>query len=160
MWDNGWQERLENRLAELGHDSLSSLLASHPGETYESMAALLGNESHAPAPIQLISVQYAEARRAGTVRHAAMDALCRVLRERFPEGWGTGDNVEFRTVSALSGWSSEILETGQQPQLESVLDAVIDAMTATPPAPGWLPASTSDSYIDRIFEISWPTNMP
>jgi hypothetical protein len=103
-WSPDWPDRVGSAIRSLGFANLTDFLASMPARPYGEIANHLGQV----APIQVIAVQFREAKSAGRVREAAKDSLCRNLVEQLPDGWGIGDNADWQSVRALSSWSSEI----------------------------------------------------
>jgi hypothetical protein len=151
-WSPDWKGRISDSVQVLGFSNLTDLLAAMPSRPYGDIATLLGNF----APIQIISVQFQEAKLAGKVRDAAKDSLCRNLVEKLPKGWGNGENSEWKSVMALSGWSSEIQVTGGCEELRPILMAVSDALCELPPPKGWSPKGPDDLLIESVFQSHWP----
>jgi hypothetical protein len=151
-WSPDWVGRIDNAIRSLGFVSLTEFLASMPSQPYGEIAKRLGQI----APIQIIAVQFLEAKSARRVREAAKDSLCRNLVEQLPEGWGVGANAEWQTARALSSWSSEIQVTGECEELKSTLLAVAKALREMPPPQGWIPKGPDDSIIESIFDSRWP----
>lgn len=154
-WTEGWEKQLRAALQRLGYGELSELLHAHPAKPYGVLAAMLAGPDFRPAPMQVISLQYEEARRRRDPRGAAMDALCRVINEKFPAGWDSTVSRADRAV-ALTGWASEGVVSGGLSRFAGEFDAVFDYLFDTPPASGWLPASAEDPYIRRAFDHGWP----
>ena len=151
-WQRDWPNALREAVHSLGFSSLTDALAAMPGRPYGEVANRLGNV----APIQVIAIQFREARQSGRVRDAAKDSLCRNLVERLPNGWRVGEKSDWQSVLALSSWSSEIKVTGECPELESTLFAVSSALRATPPPTGWIPLGPHDRIIESAFDLHWP----
>lgn len=151
-WSPDWADRIGSAIRSLGFDSLAEFLVSMPARPYSEIASHLGQV----APIQVIAVQFREAKSAGRVREAAKDSLCRNLVEQLPDGWGIGDKADWQSVRALSSWSSEVQVTGECEELKSTLLAVARALRELPPPHGWIPKGPDDSIIESVFDSQWP----
>jgi hypothetical protein len=123
-----------------------------PARPYEEAANWLGQF----APIQLIAIQFREAKSLGLVREAAMDSLSRNLVEQLPHGWGSCDNADWQAIKALSSWSSEIQVTGELDEYKSTLLAIAKELRALPPPVGWVPSGPDDPLLVSIFDLQWP----
>ncbi len=143
--------RLQNYLRAEGLSSLSELLASHPNRTYSEIASLVGKV----APIQLIAIQFQEAKKTGRTQDAVKDCLVRNLNEQLPKGWGVGEKAEWKSVLALSSWSSEVKVTGDCDYLDATLFAIVKSLRALPPPTGWTPLGINDPIIGTIFDSCW-----
>lgn len=154
IWHPSWPERLLEKVRATGFQDVSELLASMPARPYEDVASLLGTNV---APIQIISVQFDEARADNSIRHAAIDSLCRNICEKLPLGWGRGENSDFRSGLALSRWITEIEVSGKCPHLAPRLLAIAKDIRASSPPDGWKPADTADSLINAMFTRHWPS---
>lgn len=152
VWSKEWANRICDSVKALGFSSLTDLLASLPGCPYSDIANRLGEI----APIQVIALQFREAKLAGTVREAAKDGLCRNLVEQLPNGWGSGEKSEWQSIRALSAWSSEIQVTGECEELKPILLAVSKAIRGLPPPQGWIPSGPDDSILESVFQSHWP----
>lgn len=153
-WSTNWDDLISHRLKEAGYGSIGQLLAEMPSRPYSEVAQRLDDSI---APIQILRTQYKEAKAAGEMRTAAMDSLCRNIVEEFPGGWGIGDNPDWQLISALSGWSSEIIVTGESAELEPVLDRVMNEIRRLQPTTGWLPKGPDDAIIQKVFDEGWPS---
>jgi hypothetical protein len=153
-WSPDWIERLRKEVLALGFADLTQLLASMPARPYSEVANYLGQI----APIQLIAVQFREAKAAARLRDAVKDSLCRNLAEQLPGGWGVGEKSEWQVVRALSGWSSEIQVTGECQELRAKLLSIASALRNLPPPQEWIPAGPNDSIIEAVFDLHWPNN--
>src|SRR6185503_15878404 len=91
-WSPDWPENVIRAVRETGFSTLTQFLASLPCMPYPQVCERLPGDF---APIQLVSVQYREARESGDVRATAIDALCRKICQHQPDGWGVGDDAEF-----------------------------------------------------------------
>lgn len=144
--------RIVQQLRSLGFDSLQEHLAAMSGQPYRNVAARFDDFVF----IQMIGMQFEEARRNSAIREAAMDCLCRNIAEAFPDGWNTGDNPEWGVVSALSSWMSEVQVTGRCPELRPRLLAVATALRGIGPNVGWLPENNEDGVLREAFNQGWP----
>src|SRR5262249_12655949 len=140
-WSTNWLGQMVNSIRSLGFTNLTQLLASMPCRPYSEVAGRLREV----APIQIIKVQFLEAKSEGRVREAAIDCLCRNLIDQLPEGWGVGENAEWQSVRALSSWTSEVQATGECEEWKSTLLAIAKALRETPPPAGWIPKGQDDS---------------
>lgn len=152
IWQQDWPERIEDRVKAIGFQDMTALLADMPAQPNTQVAARLGDV----APIQVISLQFREAKLTGRVQGAASDNLIRNLVEELPNGWGVGDKANWQAVLALSNWSSELKVTGRFVELSQKLGAISDAIRKLPPPNGWLPKSTEDPILDSVFRKYWP----
>jgi hypothetical protein len=155
VWSDEWPERILGWCQAQGYGSVSAFLAAHPAAPYYDLSKVPGLEA---APIQLIALQFKEARKLGTVRDAARDCLCRTIVEKFPEGWGRNPDARWRQTLALSTWNSDLIGAGGgMPELEPVADAImLDIGKTTVPPDGWLPKSGDDPLIREVFDRHWP----
>lgn len=153
VWPHNWAERILERIGELGFASIADFLAAAPAQPYPGIAAMLGAWI---APIQVISLHFSEARRNGTVREAAMDSLARSIVERFPDGWGIGEDPAWQCTSALASWISELVATGGFVDLQPVLLAIARDLELSQPATGWVPSGVLDPVICAAFDRHWP----
>jgi hypothetical protein len=152
-WEPNWEQRLTSSVQSLGYADLTALLASMPLRAYSEVAQRIGPRV---APIQVISMQFEEARARNTVRDAAMDSLCRNIIEELPNGWATGERAEWKAILALSSWSSEVQSTGRSPELKPVVHRIADHFRSQPPPTGWLPTGPDDPFIVSAFDECWP----
>lgn len=135
-----------------GYQNLSDLLEHMPACSYVELVRLIG----VPAvPIQLIAIQFKEAKHTGTVRRAAMDNLVRNIVEELPNGWGIGAEAKSKQAMALAGWSTELRVTGGCREKKPQTDQIIKAFRMTPPPSGWIPTGPDDPYIQAIFDEYW-----
>lgn len=108
------------------------------------------------APVQVISLQFREARSDGSIRNAAKDNLCRNILGRFPGGWGIGERPEWQEARALASWSSDVIATGGSAELKPVVDAVMHHFRRFPPPLGWITEGSEDPIIRDAFDAAWP----
>ena len=149
-WHPDWQNGVVRAAQAKGFNTLISFLASMPNRPYADVAAALGGHI---APIQIVSVQYQEARSPDALRDAAKDALCRNIVEKLPQGFGTGEDAAFKWVLALTSWGSELQVTGGHPELRPTIRRIQDKLK---PAQGWLPLGPDDPVIAQVFDTYWP----
>ena len=153
-WSSSWLSRLRELLSDAGFESVSALLASIPGRPYREVARVL---DESVAPIQLIAAAYAEAKTEGTVREIAQDGLCRNIVEKCESGWGVGENAEWKTIKALSGWCSEVVTTGDNPNLDTIVSRIARRIREMEIPTGWIPQDSSDPIIEQVFGEIWRT---
>lgn len=151
IWLSDWADRIESRVHALGYSNLTELLGDMPGQPYGIVAERLGNV----APIQVISLQFRDARLSGRIRDAAKDSLVRNLNQQLPHGWGIGKNADWLSVRALSSWSSELQVTGGCEELKPTLLAIAQTLRELPPPDGWIPSSPHDPIIESVFDSNW-----
>ena len=151
MWDPEWASNINEKINLIGFNSISELLKDMVGQSYAAVAERLGNT----APIQVIALQFREARINGNLREAAKDSLVRNLVEKLPNGWGIGVDADWKSVLALSSWTSEIEVTGGCEELEPILLSIAQAIRKLPPPEGWCPNSPNDPIIKRVFDSQW-----
>jgi hypothetical protein len=154
-WSPAWGANILTAARSLGFETLTAFLGSLPSRTYSEVADRLGKQV---APIQIIAIQFSEAKAKGTVRAAAMDCLSRNIVEQLPDGWGKGTNSDWRAIKALSNWSSEVIATGDCGELEPILDNVMEAFSKAPPD-GWIPIGANDPIIEAIFDEHYPSSL-
>lgn len=147
-------DEISERVLTLGYSNLVEFLEARPGSSYEEIAAELG----CGAPIQVLSLHYRQAKAQGKLRWAARDSLVRTLRSGLPTGWSSDEpgRLGWPENRALSGWCSEILVTGESPEVESQLHAVIGGLVRHASL-GWLPEGPDDATVVAAFEEGWPT---
>jgi hypothetical protein len=154
-WSPDWIRNLTLATQAIGYADVTSLLAAMPGKPYREIAQALGSTF---APIQIIRLQYDEAKRRGMLRDAAKDALTRNLVEALPAGWGTGENTEWSAILGLSSWSSELQVSGACPELKPVIDEVINTLRRYRIPRGWRPTHPNDPIIAEVFNNAWPAS--
>ena len=150
MWTDDWNARIRKKVRTLGFQSLSELLATMPSEGYQAVAKHLNS-----APIQIIAIQFAEAKETGNTIDAVKDCLVRNLHESLSDGWPDNPKGNFKVASALAGWSTEITGVGNCPEFEERADRVLFGMLQASIKPGWLPESIFDPTLDEIFTTYW-----
>lgn len=153
IWHGPWADRVAQSVRRLGFGSMPQFLGTMPARPWAEVARCLGDHI---APIQIVSVLYAEAKPLGKIRDAAKDALCREIVEELPDGWGVSENADWKAALALGTWTSNIMVTGQCPELEPILDRIVDRIRDNPPPAGWRPSGPDDPLITSIFDAEWP----
>src|SRR5262249_16186394 len=148
-WSPDWQDRLLDRVRSLGYSKISVLLAAMPSRPYVEIARRLG--SNVP-PIQVLAVQFREAKAEGTVREAAKDSLAPRITDELPGGWGIGENAEYRMASALADWASSVTVSGECDDLEPTINGIMRSFRAPT---GWLPNGPDDPIIEAAFSGLW-----
>ena len=151
-WMLDWPDRVARLVRAMGYADLQSLLATMPAATYEEVANEIG---HDVAPIQVLVVQFKEAKLANAVRRAAMDSLARQVTDEFPQGWGIAERPEYRSAVALADWISSIVVSGDCEAYENRLDNIADSLQ---PPTGWIPTGADDPVIRAAFDMHWPEN--
>ena len=147
-----WPERVARLVRAMGYPNLQSFLAARPVATYFDVADEIG---HDVAPIQVLCVQFQEAKLINAVRRAAMDSLSRRVLQEFPQGWGIDERAEYRAASALSTWTASIVVSGDCEDYENRLDNIADSLQ---PPTGWIPIGPDDPVITAAFDQHWPEN--
>ncbi|WP_145234368.1 NUDIX hydrolase [Urbifossiella limnaea] len=150
-WSGDWRNRVIVRVRALGYPSVAAFLESIPAETYKAASDRLGDDV---APIQLELAQFAEARRSGTVRAAAMDSLVREATQHIPGGWPDDPVGHFGLGGVYVCWAIRVEDV--QVALRAKADAVWAALTALSPPAGWLPTRVDDPLIVAAFDSGWP----
>ena len=152
-WAEGWKERLQGRLADLGCETVTDFLGMFPVESYIDVAKRLGSDV---AAVQLVWGQFDEAKAAGRVREAALDHLVRSLAEAMKrKGWGVGIHWDRIRARGFSTWSAAI--KGHFPgEYDDQVEAVLAALKTSPPPEGWRPQGNCDPYLIAALETGWP----
>ncbi|MBS0261518.1 MAG: hypothetical protein JSS02_06130 [Planctomycetes bacterium] len=153
VWSPGWTDRIHTSVRSLGFADLTQLLDSMPAAPYSEVAHHLGKF----APIQIVAVQFKEARLANRVRDAAKDSLSRNLNEQLPGGWGSGNNADFKQASALANWFSELTVTGECGIFKDVANEILEHFDAPF---GWKPNGPNDPVIEKAFNQWWMHKIP
>lgn len=149
MWLPGWKDRFKAMLAARGYATVGEFLNDCPCRPYDEVVASLDKEF---AQVQIVSCQFEEARRDGTVLNALKDSLCRHIVEQFPDGWGIGDNVDYRRASALASWGSESRITGNVGRFDQIFDCFVEEFN---PVVGWMPDGPDDNVIAMPLNKCW-----
>jgi hypothetical protein len=144
-WAGNWQERVYKRLLKVGFSSVILYAKSLPKHTFRELAAPLGEDV---APVQIEKLLLEEAIETNDFSYFARTCLIRYLRQNLPEGWGVGENLEFRRAYAFAAWSTAIGE-----EFINVADSVWNDLNK----PGkvknrWLPEDVDDVLIDAAFQ--------
>jgi len=155
VWNDDWAGRILDWCKMRGYGSLSEFLRASPAVSYFELSNSSGLEA---APIQLIAMQFSEARQFGDVRDAARDCLCRSIIEKFPEGWGKGADPEWQRALALSTWSAHVLGAGgTMLEVEPFVTCIMLALgKSVIPSIGWRPQSAEDPLLCDVFDQYWP----
>lgn len=149
-WSIDWQQRLADVLQAHHATSLTEVLSSMPCQPYSAVVERLQGSF---APVQIIIVQFEEAKRAGTIRHAARDCLARFLVELLPQGWGVGERADYDLASALADWTASIEISAGMKECSTAIGKIREKLTAPP---GWLPKSPDDPILVSTFDSLWP----
>ena len=156
IWNESWEADVTNRIKEKGYLDILDLLDDRPGETYNEIASFIGENV---APIQIIGIQYNQAKKKDKIREALKDSLCRNIIEELPGGYGIGVDPTGKFEDALADWCSEAMVTGGLPELEETLDRIIEGLLQQKIPKGWLPKTANDKIINDIFNEQWPQNV-
>ena len=149
-WIPDWPDRVTGLVQSMGYPDLESFLATMPAVSYIDVADEIG---HGVAPIQVLCVQFKEAKSRNVVRRAAMDALTRHAIEQFPIGWGIDERPEYRAASALGNWTASSVVSGDCGEYENLLQRIAHSFK---PPKGWIPTGPDDPVIIAAFEEHWP----
>jgi hypothetical protein len=145
-WRGNWKARLNERVRELGFDSLTSFANARPAVPVLALADELGEED--VAGVQVLSELLAEAERSHQVTRFVRDVLVRELSECLPDGWPAvlDDANRFKVAMALGSWAAFAPKTHE----ERVRQAR-EALRATPPPPGWRPLGPDDALLCTLL---------
>ena len=86
-WSPDWADRIAGAIQSLGFSSLTELLASMPARPYGEIAGHLGKV----VPIQVIAIQFREAKLAGGVREFFPERTSSGMQTKNP--WLSGHRV-------------------------------------------------------------------
>ena len=150
VWTGDWDSRIRDELEARGFDTLTGFLASVLTETYLDVA-----KSLKAAAIQIIVLQFEEAKEYGTSVQAVKDCLVRNLRECLPDGWPNVARGNFQVALALASWKTTVIGRGNCPEFEDRAEKILTAMLDGAIELGWLPESIFDPTIDQVFETFW-----
>jgi hypothetical protein len=151
VWGGDWQARLRSSLHSLGCETVQDFLVRYPAEPYLKLVKRLGDHV---AALQLVRMQFDEARQSGRVRDAAKDCLCRELVGNLKRGWGMGVRADFHMAGAYANWVTELERC--QPDTRPLADAVWRVLNEMCPPWGWLPDSPDDPFLASAFARGWP----
>lgn len=154
-WEGDWQLRLKSKLDSLGYASLEEYLLANPGIGYVKLAESLADAN--VAAMQLYGEHVRTATGEGRLRGAAADCLSRFLVQHVKRGWGCGRHFPLRVASAFGDWKTVVRQFSESDHLlDQRLDAVTEAIKASNPPKGWIPASGNDPILQEAFEVGWP----
>ncbi len=144
-WAGNWQERIYLKLPKSGFNSITAYAQSLPQATFIELAASLGAEL---VPLQIEKLLLEEAIETNNFSYFARTCLIRYLRQNLPNGWGVGENLEFRRAHAFATWSTAMGE-----EFKNVAGSIWKDLNQ----PGhvedrWLPRSVNDEIIEALFK--------
>lgn len=146
-----FRDRAKRALSELGCSALE-FAAQNPGASIVELARLLNRGSNA---LGVLLAAYEEASGNGTVRTTAKEFLIRHIRQQFPNGWSSHDNIG--PSIRIGGWSREVDRSFEDEQIRNSAYHIHRhlAFDHQPPE-GWRPELTGDQLIDDVFDLYWP----
>lgn len=151
VWSGAWGDRLSQRLAKRGFNSVHEMLLSRGGKTYDEIAAELGGDL-APAQVAIHHLQTCADE--GHFVEGAAECLARALIFQLGKGWGAGPRAEYRIASALAEWIADVSYTTQADMSKADFEAVKRVLRDdVRPPQGWLPKSGQDPLIQRAFQL-------
>jgi hypothetical protein len=89
----------------------------------------------------------AEAQEANAMSSFAKSSLVRRLHERVAQGWGVGDDFEFRSASAYASWNGGLLDEDAEAAW-----TVWNRLCSADLPEGWLPSGVDDAILDAAFD--------
>lgn len=146
-WLGDWQQRIYDRVNELGYNDVSTFAATMPGAPFRELASALGDNI---APVQLEKMLRVEAVAVSDFKTFARDCLVRYLNQYLPMGWGVGDGVEFDTARAFASWSAA-LSLDENPRLDSLTRGIWNELHRVAPI-GWRTVDVNDPVLLKAFE--------
>jgi hypothetical protein len=125
----------------------------HPGIPYVDLQSVI---PFPVAPVQILRLQLAEAKRLGKIREVAMDTLSRAINRAFTAGWNKGENPQFRWASAASDFITDLAEGEATDNLKVLARNVCQSLKELDPPVGWQPTGPADPLIQEAFGRGWP----
>lgn len=150
-WDDSWQERLTQRLAQQGHATAGAFFAAHPRQTILELAQMLG-PGVAPVQLEWRFLDEAKASGEAEIEKCARDLLLRNVRRYMPDGWAPDDETADR--HAYGGWASGVDRITEVDSL-----TLWEALAERAPA-GWLPQDINDPVLADVFRQHWHNAKP
>lgn len=149
---------LYDRLRELGHQSVRSYAAAHPGAPLGQLLSMLGKPvegaNHLDIPYLVLEEAYLqEAITGDAVRTVAMDLLVRSLREHLGRGWNLGKKAHLRRAAAFSNW--RLPPDRDWDARLALARGIWNALKAQVSPDDWRPADTEDPLLERAFSAGW-----
>ena len=144
-WRGDWRSRIEERLRDVGHDTVRAFFEANPGLSYSDLAKVVGPTGDV-APVQLEQL-HGEMVDQGEMarREALLDSLSRFLRGALPKGWGAGGYWQSGVTGALSSWT---VLWGSTEELRQVKKKLFEK---APPS-GWVPEPSNDPLLRQILD--------
>jgi hypothetical protein len=146
-------ERIRERVRAKGFASLLDFTETRPTATFLDLANDLGVEDVAAVQIEWLLKD--EALERNCFERFARASLVREMYEQLPQGWGIGENVEYRRASVCAKWCRTLGS-----EYDHATGRVFDALEAANPPVGWLPAGADDPIIDKAFREGQFDNTP
>jgi hypothetical protein len=100
-------------------------------------------------------MQMHEAVQTGRVRDAAMDVLVRSVNRFMPNGWGGGPDPVWELAQTFSEFGTIVALNAKTSEVDLLVRQVFEALKASRPPHGWLPASAADRFIQEAFAHGW-----
>jgi hypothetical protein len=148
-----WTEVLSQRLAALGHTSLTAYADSRPTASIPELASDLGGE---PFALEQRLVEEADA--AGQMQRCARSLLARDLRSEIPEGWRRqrtdGGDAMVDQAFRIKGVFLTLMMTVPEAHHDA-LERIETAMDSAELPEGWLPEGGDDAALIELFESWW-----
>ena len=150
-WDGNWEERIYERIKQLGYSTYRDYLQARRGDSYDKLAAELSRNTDA-APIAPVQLEHLHPRTVHPAerRDAILDSFVRFLRGALRRGWGVGIHWQVDVIGELSGWH---VTWGQGDDL----DAFEGEIFRMNPEPGWIPNDSDDPIIQEAARRVWST---
>jgi hypothetical protein len=141
-WRGHWRVRLHERVRERGYESITAFANARPTASLVELAEELGEGD--VAGVQVFHGLVAEAESSHQLTRLVRGQLVRELCEGLPKGWPAelDDANRFKVAKTLGSWFAYTPESHKER-----VDRASDALLATPPPAGWLPAGPDDELI-------------
>lgn len=165
-WQEGWPERFDAIIQNMGYDSTYDFVFSHPGQSFGEMFRAVRDsidpdERPHVAFVQLAEVFYITANHRGQLRAAMMEALVRSLRQFLRKGWNQGKKIRERRGDAQFNWPTPDFVPYQEwshsdwRKFQRQIWAEIESIG---PPDDWCPEDYNDPIIQEAFERAWPVS--
>lgn len=154
VWGDDWETSVRRRIQLRYHTSLDKWLESRPTSGLVELADELGVPN-----FQLALMQLKDAEKAGKIRTAAMDSLCRWIWSRMPSGWQIGPEFSRDKMRAFSTWGANMVAIPELRRLDPQVNAVMAAFNCAKIPKGWSPTGVNDPVLIEIFELGWPVTI-
>lgn len=150
-WDEGWRERIAERVKEKGHASLINFVEAHPITPFHTLAFELGSDI-AGAQVGMCFVQELEKEK--SLRDVAADSLCRALNGNLRHGWQQGAHVGRMMAGAYSDWLAILRYSSNASASERLGQEVWQVLKSLHPPVGWLPHDSNDKWIRTALDAA------